>query len=177
MLIAVKGSWLFWKGKKYCLSYTVDIFVSFPISDTTGELSVTQTSSSLSLNPGESTTLSCRVSQGVGSYLAWYKQKPAQIPRLLVFSASTRATDALIRFSGSGSGTDFTLTISSLEPEDVAVYYCQPFGSWSSTVIQHVTKNSVRPSMCFTLTSYFLCGQLLLFWILSFSIFVYNRKF
>uniref|UniRef100_A0A8C6GQ07 Immunoglobulin kappa chain variable 18-36 n=1 Tax=Mus spicilegus TaxID=10103 RepID=A0A8C6GQ07_MUSSI len=87
----------------------------------------TQAPASLSFSLGETATLSCRTSESVGSYLAWYQQKAEQVPRLLIHSASTRAGGVPVRFSGTGSGTDFTLTISSLEPEDAAVYYCQPF--------------------------------------------------
>uniref|UniRef100_A0A8C9CG83 Ig-like domain-containing protein n=1 Tax=Phocoena sinus TaxID=42100 RepID=A0A8C9CG83_PHOSS len=78
---------------------------------------------SLSLSLGESATLTCRASQSVSKYLAWYQQEPGQATRLLVYDATTRASGIPGRFSGSRSGTDFTLTISSLEPEDVAVYY------------------------------------------------------
>uniref|UniRef100_A0A2K5LVD1 Ig-like domain-containing protein n=1 Tax=Cercocebus atys TaxID=9531 RepID=A0A2K5LVD1_CERAT len=106
------------------------------LPDTTGEIVMTQSPATLSLSPGETATLSCRASQSVGSYLAWYQQKPGQAPKLLVHSAYFRATGIPDRFSGSGSRTAFTLTISSLEPEDVGVYHCQQYHDWSPTVIQ-----------------------------------------
>uniref|UniRef100_UPI003AFB8244 75C8 Fab Light Chain n=1 Tax=Homo sapiens TaxID=9606 RepID=UPI003AFB8244 len=92
------------------------------------EIVLTQSPDTLSLSPGDTATLSCRASQTItNAYFAWYQQKPGQAPRLLIYSTSTRASGIPDRFSGSGSGTEFTLTISRLEPEDFAVFYCQQY--------------------------------------------------
>uniref|UniRef100_A0A8C5YSU2 Ig-like domain-containing protein n=1 Tax=Marmota marmota marmota TaxID=9994 RepID=A0A8C5YSU2_MARMA len=86
---------------------------------------LTQTPASVALSPGERATFTCRASQSVGSSLAWYQQKPGQALRRLIYGASSRVSGIPAWFSGSGSGTDYTLSISCLEPGDAAVYYCQ----------------------------------------------------
>uniref|UniRef100_UPI001E6C5EA8 Immunoglobulin light chain variable region n=1 Tax=Homo sapiens TaxID=9606 RepID=UPI001E6C5EA8 len=89
------------------------------------DMQMTQSPSSLSASVGDRVTITCRASQSVFTYLNWYQQKPGKAPKLLIYAASRLQSGVPSRFRGSGSGTDFTLTISSLQPEDFATYYCQ----------------------------------------------------
>nr|6UDJ_E Chain E, 1-18 Fab Light Chain [Homo sapiens]6UDJ_I Chain I, 1-18 Fab Light Chain [Homo sapiens]6UDJ_O Chain O, 1-18 Fab Light Chain [Homo sapiens] len=105
------------------------LFLVATATGVAGEVVLTQSPAILSVSPGDRVILSCRASQGLdSSHLAWYRFKRGQIPTLVIFGTSNRARGTPDRFSGSGSGADFTLTISRVEPEDFATYYCQRYG-------------------------------------------------
>uniref|UniRef100_A0A3P8S9B0 Ig-like domain-containing protein n=1 Tax=Amphiprion percula TaxID=161767 RepID=A0A3P8S9B0_AMPPE len=74
---------------------------------------------------GGSVTISCKTSRNIYSNeLSWYQQKDGGIPKLLIYLTSTRASGISDRFTGRGSNSDFSLTISGVQTEDAAVYYC-----------------------------------------------------
>uniref|UniRef100_A0A8C8US35 Ig-like domain-containing protein n=1 Tax=Peromyscus maniculatus bairdii TaxID=230844 RepID=A0A8C8US35_PERMB len=97
------------------------------------DIQMTQSPASLSVSLKESVTMTCQASQNIGNALAWYQQKPGGPPKLLIYNANSLENGVPSRFSGSRSGTQFSLKISSLQPEDVAIYYCQQYYDYPPT--------------------------------------------
>uniref|UniRef100_A0A8D0A668 Ig-like domain-containing protein n=1 Tax=Sander lucioperca TaxID=283035 RepID=A0A8D0A668_SANLU len=101
------------------------------VQGSSGEIILTQSPGSQSVAPGQSVSIRCKASSAVStSVLSWYLQKPGESPKLLIYSTSTLQSGVSDRFSGSGSNTDFTLSISGVQTEDTAVYYCQQYQSY-----------------------------------------------
>ncbi|KAK6291136.1 hypothetical protein J4Q44_G00384710 [Coregonus suidteri] len=114
----------------------ITIFIwtlAFCFQESRGQYVVTQTPAVKAVLPGQTVSLNCKTSSDVydagTSYprLAWYQQKPGGAPKLLIYAATTLQSGTPSRFSGSGTHSDFTLTISGVQAEDAGDYYCQSF--------------------------------------------------
>jgi pre-B lymphocyte gene len=118
------------------------------ISETNGDVVMTQTPLTLSVTIGQPASISCKSSQSLldsdgKTYLNWLLQRPGQSPKRLIYLVSKLDSGVPDRFTGSGSGTDFTLKISRVEAEDLGVYYCWQGTHFPHTVIQTRTKTSL----------------------------------
>ncbi|EHH65687.1 hypothetical protein EGM_02501 [Macaca fascicularis] len=92
-------------------------------------------SPSVSGSPGQSVTISCTgTSSDIGGYnrVSWYQQHPGKAPKLMIYEVSKRPSGVSDRFSGSKSGNTASLTISGLQAEDEADYYCSSYASSST---------------------------------------------
>ncbi|VCW79502.1 unnamed protein product [Gulo gulo] len=67
-----------------------------------GEIVLTQSPAILSMAPKEGVTITCRTSQNINKWLAWYQQEKERAPKLLLYEASKLETGVPLQFSGSG---------------------------------------------------------------------------
>uniref|UniRef100_A0A6Q2XYY6 Ig-like domain-containing protein n=1 Tax=Esox lucius TaxID=8010 RepID=A0A6Q2XYY6_ESOLU len=119
-----------------------------------GQYILTQSPVVQSVTTGNSVTMNCKVSSNVynNNYLAWYQQKLGGAPKLLIYYANTLQSGVPSRFSGSGSGSDFTLTISGVQGEDAGDYYCQSYHSGAVYTFGGGTRLDVGSDTAPTLT-------------------------
>ncbi|NWT09135.1 LV1 protein, partial [Vireo altiloquus] len=80
--------------------------------------------SSLLASVRDTIRITCSGSSGHDGY-GWYQQKvPGTAPVTVIYASNQRPSGIPSRFSGSWSSNVGTLTITGVQAEDEAVYYC-----------------------------------------------------
>uniref|UniRef100_A0A8C0VM29 Immunoglobulin lambda-1 light chain-like n=1 Tax=Cyanistes caeruleus TaxID=156563 RepID=A0A8C0VM29_CYACU len=88
--------------------------------------------SSLSANVGDTVRITC---SGSSYSYGWFQQKvPGTGPVTVIYYNDRRPSGIPSRFSGSKSGSSATLTITGVQAEDEAVYFCGSYDSSSTPV-------------------------------------------
>ncbi|NXM08045.1 LV1 protein, partial [Tyrannus savana] len=83
----------------------------------------------VSAKVGDTVKIPC---SGSSYNYGWFQQKvPGSAPVTVIYANSNRPSDIPSRFSGSVSGNTGTLTITGVQAEDEAVYFCGSYDSSS----------------------------------------------
>ena len=132
------------------LDPSITLSVSLPLSGSWAQSVLTQPAS-VSGDLGQRVTISCTGSTsnfGYSSYVGLYQQLPGTGPRTIIYNTNTRPSGVPDRFSGSKSGSTATLTISGLQAEDEADYYCSSYDSSlnAHTVLQACGEVRQKPT-------------------------------
>lgn len=111
-------------------------------SGSSGSVVLTQSPGTQAVQPGATVSITCTASSSVYcsthkvEELSWYQQRDAtSAPTLLISKVSSLQSGVPARYSGKGNGLTYTLSISPVQMDDAAVYYCGqtahiPYTQW-----------------------------------------------
>lgn len=106
---------------------------------------VTQAQSSVSMPVGKAVTLNCQYETSSWSYyLFWYEQLPGKEMIFLIRQGSSEqnARDGRYSVNFQKEASFIALTISALQLEDSAMYFC---ALWELTVFEVIVKAKQKP--------------------------------